>query len=149
MYLFSGIVCIKVETAFVQIKGKRHYLGLWGTSKSKERYSRFVAELATNPSSLPLSTALSEQNLTVLELCAAYWEFAPRFPIRRPFKRHGGIFTRQPIPLPFLDRYTVDDPYVFITKQALRVAYNAAVEHDGRPAMTAKPSRTLKPKKIR
>jgi putative DNA primase/helicase len=38
----------------------------------------------------------------------------------------------------WLDRYTVDDPDAFITKQALRVAYNAAVERDGRPTMTAK-----------
>jgi putative DNA primase/helicase len=38
----------------------------------------------------------------------------------------------------WLDRYTVDDPDAFITKQALRVAYNAAVEREGRPAMTAK-----------
>jgi putative DNA primase/helicase len=38
----------------------------------------------------------------------------------------------------WLDRYTVDDPDAFVTKQALRVAYNAAVEREGRPAMTAK-----------
>lgn len=38
----------------------------------------------------------------------------------------------------WLDRYTVDDPDAVVTKQALRTAYNAAVERDGRPAMTAK-----------
>ena len=38
----------------------------------------------------------------------------------------------------WLDRYTIDDPDCIVTKQALRVAYNAAVERDGRPAMTAK-----------
>jgi putative DNA primase/helicase len=38
----------------------------------------------------------------------------------------------------WLDRYTIDDPDSFVTKQALRVAYNAAVEREGRPAMTAK-----------
>ncbi|MGA2798247.1 MAG: phage/plasmid primase, P4 family, partial [Thermoguttaceae bacterium] len=36
----------------------------------------------------------------------------------------------------WLDRYTVDDPFSFVTKQALRVAYNAAVEREGRPSMT-------------
>ena len=36
----------------------------------------------------------------------------------------------------WLDRYTIDDPDAFITKQALRVAYNAAVEREGRPTMT-------------
>jgi putative DNA primase/helicase len=36
----------------------------------------------------------------------------------------------------WLDRYTIDDPDAFITKKVLRVAYNAAVEREGRPAMT-------------
>jgi putative DNA primase/helicase len=36
----------------------------------------------------------------------------------------------------WLDRYTIDDPESFITKKALRVAYNAAVEREGRPSMT-------------
>jgi P4 family phage/plasmid primase-like protien len=38
----------------------------------------------------------------------------------------------------WLDRYTIDDPDTYITKQTLRVAYNAAVERDGRPTMTPK-----------
>ena len=37
----------------------------------------------------------------------------------------------------WLDRYKIDDPDSPLTKQALRVAYNAQVERDGRPAMTA------------
>ncbi|MGD0653130.1 MAG: phage/plasmid primase, P4 family [Thermoguttaceae bacterium] len=36
----------------------------------------------------------------------------------------------------WLDRYTIDDPDSFVTKQALRVTYNAAVEREGRPTMT-------------
>lgn len=38
----------------------------------------------------------------------------------------------------WLERHTIDDPEVFVTKQILRVAYNAHVEQSGRPAMTAK-----------
>ena len=38
----------------------------------------------------------------------------------------------------WLDRNTIDDPDAVVIKQVLRVAYNAAVERDGRPAMTAK-----------
>jgi hypothetical protein len=30
--------------AFVQIKGKRHYLGVYDSPKSKEAYFRFIAE---------------------------------------------------------------------------------------------------------
>jgi hypothetical protein len=32
--------------AFVQVNGRRHYLGKWDSPKSKERYAPFVAELA-------------------------------------------------------------------------------------------------------
>ena len=35
--------------AFVQVHGKRHYLGKWDSPKSKERYAAFVAELAVKP----------------------------------------------------------------------------------------------------
>jgi len=34
----------------------------------------------------------------------------------------------------WLDRHTIDDPDAYVTKVALRVAYNANVEREGRPA---------------
>src|SRR3972149_7015237 len=83
MFLYPGIVCTKVVgKPSCKSKVNDIILGLWGTSKSKERYSRFVAQLATNPTPLPLSTALSEQNLTVLKLCAAYLEFAQGYYVK-------------------------------------------------------------------
>ena len=36
--------------SFVQVNGKRHYLGKFGTPESKQRYSRFIAELAVSQS---------------------------------------------------------------------------------------------------
>lgn len=63
--------------AFVQVKGRRHYLGKWDFPESKERYSRFVAELAVSPArteTLPSTTPASQ--FTVVELCAAYLDFA-------------------------------------------------------------------------
>jgi len=62
--------------AFVQIKGKRHYLGVWGTPKSKERYARFVAELAANPLPTLPSTHSDDESITVVELYAAFHDFA-------------------------------------------------------------------------
>ena len=38
----------------------------------------------------------------------------------------------------WLDKYTIDDPDASVTMQVLRVTYNAAVEREGRPTMTAK-----------
>jgi len=61
--------------AFVQVKGRRHYLGKWSTPQSKERYAAFVVELAASPSkSLPAPTI--PLSLTVVELCAACLDFA-------------------------------------------------------------------------
>jgi integrase len=66
--------------AFVQVQGCRHYLGKWNTQASKERYAAFVAELAIRPDitpQLPLATPASA--ITVVELCAVYWDFAQRY----------------------------------------------------------------------
>jgi hypothetical protein len=60
----------------VQIKGKRHYLGVWGTPKSKERYARFVAELAANPVPTPPPAHSDDESITIVELCAAFHDFA-------------------------------------------------------------------------
>jgi integrase len=62
--------------AFVQVKGKRHYLGVYGTPDSKQRYARFVAELSASPAvQLPVVPAASPASLTVVELADAYHEF--------------------------------------------------------------------------
>jgi len=62
--------------AFVQVKGKRHYLGTFGSPKSKEAYSRFIAELAASPVTTPAPTPVkSAAGLTVVELADAYWQF--------------------------------------------------------------------------
>ncbi len=62
--------------AFVQVQGRRHYLGKWDSPQSKERYARFVAELAVSPVPTPLPLTTPEVQLTVVELCAAYADFA-------------------------------------------------------------------------
>jgi integrase len=68
--------------AFVQVKGKRHYLGSFGSPKSKEAYARFVAELAVNSvATLPLATA-DKPALAVVELCAAYLDFAEAYYVK-------------------------------------------------------------------
>ena len=64
--------------AFVQVKGKRHYLGSYGSPKSKEAYSRFIAELAVNPVAAPSLTA-QPVDITVVELAAAYQDFAEEY----------------------------------------------------------------------
>jgi integrase len=63
--------------AFLQIKGHRHYLGLWDSPKSKEAYARFIAELAVNPIATPPTTPLTlRPEFTVVEIVAAYLDYA-------------------------------------------------------------------------
>jgi hypothetical protein len=59
--------------AFVQIKGRRYYLGKHGTEESLERYRRMMGELAAMPT-IPPSTGTA--GITVTELCLAYLRWA-------------------------------------------------------------------------
>jgi integrase len=66
--------------AFVQVKGKRHYLGVYGSPKSKEAYSRFVAELAASPiTPVAVVPTASAVGITVVELADAYHEFCKSY----------------------------------------------------------------------
>jgi len=49
--------------------GKPHYLGRYGSPKSKIAYSRFVAEVQANPTFFPIK---EEKHVTVCELAAAF-----------------------------------------------------------------------------
>ena len=62
--------------AFVQIQGRRHYLGKWDSPKSKERYAAFVAELAVRPIAAFPSPLAGTAGDTVVELADAYRDFA-------------------------------------------------------------------------
>ena len=58
-------------TAFVRIKGKRIYLGKFGSTESAQNYARCVAEwamsrTASNPSAAPIA------NITVDSLAIAF-----------------------------------------------------------------------------
>ncbi len=71
--------------AFVQLNGRRHYLGKWDSPKSKEAYARFVAELAVSPAAIEvLVPATPASQFTVVELIAAYLKYA-----RGYYQRNG------------------------------------------------------------
>ncbi len=56
--------------AFVELDGRRHYLGAYGTSESKQRYHQLLAERTASDRQLPLTS----QQLTVVELVARFWK---------------------------------------------------------------------------
>jgi integrase len=63
--------------AFVRIQGKFHYLGAYNSSESQERYAALIAEWALKPANAPPANA--DTQITVTELCAAYWLFAQKY----------------------------------------------------------------------
>ena len=65
--------------AFVELNGRRHYLGIWKSPESLEQYDRLVAEWLSNGRRAPVDV----QEITVVEVCARYWEHATEY-YRRP-----------------------------------------------------------------
>jgi len=59
--------------ARVVFKGKSYYLGRYGSSESREKYARLVAEWESGRKSLPLFSRTTEGDVTVVELIARYW----------------------------------------------------------------------------
>jgi hypothetical protein len=68
--------------AFVQVNGRRHYIGKYGTPASEEKYRRVIAELMVRPSAPRDVPAHPGQGLLVVQLCAAFWEFAERYYVK-------------------------------------------------------------------
>jgi len=72
--------------AFIQVKGRRIYLGRHGTKKSRERYGEELAKLDdAEPAYKP--AAKSDASYTVVELAAAYLDHA------EAYYRKGGVET--------------------------------------------------------
>lgn len=69
--------------AFVQLQGKRYYLGKHGTPASREAYSRFLAEHWARPGD-PAPPAEVASDLTVIELIDRYWTHA-----QSHYRKHG------------------------------------------------------------
>ena len=60
--------------AFVELNGKRKYLGVYGTPASRQAYHRKVAEWEANGRTLPVKP----EDLTVAELSVKYLRYSER-----------------------------------------------------------------------
>ena len=65
-----------VQHKSIPTKDHRLYLGKFGTPESEERYQRFIAELTARPSGPQVALAPALDGLQVVEVCAAFWQFA-------------------------------------------------------------------------
>ena len=68
------------NSAFVQWKGRRYYLGPYGTEKSRGAYQRFLAEVWTRPHAQPIVPEVQPgDSITIIELAAAFWTWASAY----------------------------------------------------------------------
>ena len=68
------------DRAFVQVNGKRVYLGRWGIKATKEAYARFVAEwVASDGQVLSRLSSSTGTGPTIVELITAYIKYAKRY----------------------------------------------------------------------
>jgi hypothetical protein len=67
--------------AFVQIQGKRHYLGGHGTMKSREKYHCILAEVSAPPAAIidGAVTSGTTSGITVKKVAAAYWIYCESY----------------------------------------------------------------------
>ena len=57
------------DQAFVELNGHRHYLGLWASPESEEKYRRLVSEWLAGGGELPVA----KHHITVSELIWRYF----------------------------------------------------------------------------
>jgi len=69
----------RADVAFVELAGKRHYLGEYGSDASREKYGRLIAEYQAGGNRAPVEA----DAITVVELIARYLSYADRY-YRRP-----------------------------------------------------------------
>lgn len=62
--------------AYIRVRGRTIYLGKHGTAASREAYGKAIAEFSASPSKATIATPVSANDLTVVELCSAYQDFA-------------------------------------------------------------------------
>ncbi len=55
---------------FVELKGRRIYLGPWGAHETEQAYERTIAEWISRRGQLPATSS----EITVVELCLSYWQ---------------------------------------------------------------------------
>lgn len=63
------------DTAFVELAGRRFYLGEYGTEESRDAYRRFVLEWRAGGEHVPAE----RESISVLELVARFWKHAGEY----------------------------------------------------------------------
>ena len=94
--------------AIVTLSGHDYYLGVFGSRASKIEYDRLVAEWLEGGRYLPRA---GNGDVTVVELCAAFWRFAKRYYVKnkRPTSTLGNVKRAIDLLRPLYGRISVSE----------------------------------------
>jgi len=113
------------DLAFVELNGRRHYLGRYADPKGRERYHRLIAEWTANGRRVRVTAP----DLSVAELCAAFMRHAETF-YRKPDGTLTGTSWNYRAATKVLDRlYGTMDVAAF-TPQGLKAVREAMIRAD-------------------
>ena len=112
--------------ALVEIKGRRYYLGKYGSPEATEAYFRLLAEVAANGCPLPKT---GQTDLMVIELTAAYWDYAKLY-YRHPDGTPTQQLSRIKPALAMLNKLYGQTPAVDFGPRALTVVRQAWVDEE-------------------
>jgi len=87
----------RADQSYVELNGKRHYCGLWGSPESQQEYARLLSEWtngtleesSSNPSQSP-TEAPSKDHMEINELCTRFWIHAKNY-----YRRTDGSNTNE------------------------------------------------------
>ena len=68
--------------AIVTLNGRDHYLGLFGSDASKQKYDQLIGEWLANGRQMPKRVESHEQITTVAVLSARYWKYAQGYYVK-------------------------------------------------------------------
>jgi len=102
--------CFHARTghAYIRIRGRTIYLGKHGTAASREAYGKAIAEFSASSAKAKIASPASANDLTVVELCSVYQDFADGYytkngqpshwlvHIRLMITRLCGLYGREP-----------------------------------------------------
>ena len=123
--------------AYVRIRGHVRYLGKYDSPESLEAYRRILAELQAAPAAVVSAPPPKRQAFTVLELCAAYLDFAEGYYVKggRPTDQMNNV--RRAIRL--LKELYGCTPAAEFGPLALRAVQESMVNSPGVHPVTGKP----------
>jgi len=88
--------CLHAPTgqAYIRVRGRTIYLGKHGAAASREAYGKAIAEFSASSAKAKIASPASANDLTVVELCSAYQDFAEGYYVKNGQPSHWLVHIR-------------------------------------------------------